>query len=262
MAATRPSPHVAATLEAEIAANRVHKTATCQVVEREICAVLAASTLPPAIISALFEKLVTLFAAVQEMRNAWLPDAINIGEMRDLYKTGNQRQLFHALRAFLGPLQMILSQLATSHKAGEAYLSRLGEQGVVNPSKVLFFVANAAFGDISEILSPPEDLRRIWKPVARERQAPEDCGESGSFTANMWQTDACVKDATMPPVSEAEVKAVFGDDATLASHADRRLPYYCGANKYRLVESDPIVIAATACGFPMTSGPSGTAGWP
>ncbi|EPE28214.1 hypothetical protein GLAREA_05005 [Glarea lozoyensis ATCC 20868] len=251
--------NVAATLKAEIVRSRAHLTTTSRVVEREVSRVLASSTLPPAVLSSLFGKMVTLFDTIRKTRNLWLPDEIDVEEMQILHRTGNHRQQFHALRDFLAPLQTILARLATTNTNGDPYLSQLGHLGVLNPSYVLHFVSNAAGGKTSEILSPPEELRQVWKRVANERQAPEDKGQFGPFTANLWQTEWRVKDATMPPVSKAEVEAVFGAHATISSSANLRLPYFCGANKYRLVENDPIVVDATERGFHMTSGPSGTA---
>ncbi|KAF2814234.1 uncharacterized protein BDZ99DRAFT_567896 [Mytilinidion resinicola] len=154
---------------------------------------------------------------------------------------------FHELRNLLPPFRKLLARLSKSSEEGtDSFLTVLGQLNLVDPTRVKFLVATAADGNMDEILSPPSHLRRIWKPCARERLAPEDGTLPGEFTAYLWRTTLRVKEVCMPPISEAEVQLVFGSDATLVSHANRRVPYDCGANKYRLVEENPIVSSCTS----------------
>lgn len=181
-------------------------------------------------------------------------------QLRDLHLRANQRQHFHAIRSLLGPFRVIVRYLSESDRGSEqSFLQELGKLGVIVPSEVDKFVATAAFGDTDEILSPPEHLRKVWKPVGRERLAPEDGSELGEFTKQLWRTHWRVRDCYAPPISDFELKAPFGVEATFSSHGDTRLPYECGAYKYTLAGCDPFVVDCANKGLFTTSGPSGTA---
>ncbi|KAK3325021.1 hypothetical protein B0H66DRAFT_547259 [Apodospora peruviana] len=251
-----PPATVSAAIKAQIVKNRVTRTATSRAVEAEICQVLAASSLPSVAMRALFERVWRLFEAVAVQApcgsKSWLlPSEVDLGDLDSLRKTGNQRQHFHALRALEPPLRCLLRRLAVSSQEDPLLLSQLGDLGVIDPSRVAALAERIAVadGNTDLILSAPESLRRIWTRAAHQRRGPP-----------LWYyTGLRVKDATMPPVSEAEVRALFGPAAALNSHGDRRLPYECGAYKYALVEDDPLVVACTNKGLFATSGPSGTA---
>ena len=242
---------VSAAIKAQIVKNRVTRTATSRAIEAEICQILAASSLPSVAMRALFERVWHFFEAIAQARSSWLPGEVDLGNVDSMRDTGNQRQHFHALRVLEPPLRRLLRRLVVSSQESGPLLSQLGNLGVIDASRVAVRVQGAADGNPDLILSAPESLRGIWTRAARKRRRPG--------TSSLWRTGLRVKEATMPPVSEAEVRALFGPEAALSSHGDRRLPYECGAYKYALVEDDPLVVACTDRGLFMTSGPSGTA---
>ena len=242
---------VSAAIKAQIVKNRVTRTATGRAVEIEICQALETSSLPSVAMRAMFERVWRFFRAVAQARGSWLPGEVDLGNFESLRETGNQRQHFHALRALEPPLRHLLRRLVISSQESDPLLSQLGNLGVIDASRVAARVQGAADGNADLILSAPESLRVMWTRAARKRRGPG--------ASSLWRTGLRVKEATMPPVSEAEVRALFGPGAALSSHGDRRLPYECGAYKYALVEDDPLVVACTDRGLFMTSGPSGTA---
>ncbi|KAL8769223.1 MAG: hypothetical protein Q9209_004724 [Squamulea sp. 1 TL-2023] len=229
------SENITAAMKNEITKHRTVRTTACRVVEMDIREVLANHPLPAVALHMLYKKLHRFIMAVRGRNPELIPPEIDITELLnlDIQETD------------------LVSQ--------GSLLQELGKLGVIVPSEVHSFVATGAFGNTDEILSPPEHLREICKPVGKERAAQEDCGLQGPFTKNLWRTNWRVRDCCTPPISEYEVKAIFGADATLTSHADKRLPYECGANKYTLVEQDPFVMGCTDNGLFTTAGPSGTA---
>ena len=147
-------------------------------------------------------------------------------QLREQRLKANQRQHFHIIRSLLGPFRVLLRYLSESKNGSEhSFLQELGKLGVVVPSEVDKVVATAAFSDTDEILSPPEHLRKVWKPVGRECVTPEDGGQPGEFTEHLWRTHRRVREFDAPPVSDFELKAHFGINTTLTSHADKLLPY-------------------------------------
>jgi hypothetical protein len=248
-------------LKEEIVKNRVSATAASRVVEAEISAVLAQSAIPAAAMSLLMDKILSFLEALAEIGGpTWLPAQIQLSSLRRLRADANHRQQFHALRDLVPPLRHLLVRLASSHHAGDHLLHNLGQRGVLVPSLVLSVVAEAHLGLEAEILNGPSRFRLVWKPASRERLAPEDRGVEppGPYTAHLWRTPYRVREATNPPVSEAEVRELFGPHATRATHGDEKLPWACGAHKWALVRGDPVVEECTARGLHMTSGPSGT----
>ena len=259
-------PHVpvsiSAAVKSQIVRHRRVQTTTSRVVEMDVRDVLSNHPLPAVVFRMLFEKLYRLFLCVEQRRPELLPLGVNTMQLRAVCSRANQREQFHTIRSLLGPFRILLRYLSKSNLDSDSehsFLQELGKLGVIVPNEVDGFVADAAFGDTDEILSPPEHLRKVWKPVGRERVAPEDGGQLGEFTKQLWQTNLRVRDCYAPPVSDFELKALFGAHATLASHADERLPYECGAHKYTLAEQDPFVVDCTNKGLFTTSGPSGTA---
>ena len=250
---------VTAALKAQIEKNGVSATATSRVIEAEISTIVAQSGIPAVVMSIIIGKIYQFFKAIAQIRGIWLPAEVRMSDIRRPVNNGNHRQQFHALRDLLPHLRHLLERLSSSHHAGDPLLSRLGRLGVLAACRVLAVVANAYNGLTDEIVSPPTDLRRIWKPVAREHVAPEDGDEPGHYTEHLWRTGQRVCDVSNHPVSETEIQPLFGPDATRATRGDEKLPYACGAHKCRLVHDDPIVSECTARGFHMTSGPSGTA---
>ena len=251
---------ISAAVKSQIVRHRRVQTTTSRVVEMDVREVLSNHPLTAVVFSMLFEKLYRLFLCVERKRPELLPIGVNTMQLRDLCSRANQREKFHTVRSLLGPFRILLRNLSKSnHDSEHSFLQELGKLGVLVPNEVNGFVANAAFGDTDEILSPPEHLRKVWKPVGKERVAPEDGGQLGDFTKQLWQTNLRVRDCYAPPVSDFELKALFGAHATLTSHADERLPYECGAHKYTLAEQDPFVVDCTNKGLFTTSGPSGTA---
>ena len=254
------SETVSAAVKRQIVRHRRVRTTTSRVVEMDVREIISNHPLPAVVLRMLFEKLQQFFLCVERRRPELLSSEINTMQLQDLRLNANQRQHFHTIRSLLGPFRVLLRYLAESDQGSEhSFLQELGKLGVIVPSEVDKFVATAAFGDTDEILSPPEHLREVWKPVGKERVAPEDGGELGEFTRQLWRTHWRVRDCQAPPISDFELKALFGVDATLASHADERLPYECGANKYTLEGQDPFVLDCTNKGLFTTSGPSGTA---
>ncbi|KAL8800859.1 MAG: hypothetical protein Q9182_004879 [Xanthomendoza sp. 2 TL-2023] len=254
------SENIFATVKGQMVKHRRIRTATSRVLEMEVREVVANHPLAAVAIRLLFGKLRRFFVYVERSLPELLTPDINMAELGLLENQGNQRQQFHTIRGLLGSFRGLLRQLTDlDQDSVDSLLQELGRLGVIVPDEVHRLVAGAAFGDTDEILSPPEHLRKIWKPVGRERVAPEDGGQIGPCTKHLWRTSWRVRECSAPSISEVEVKAVFGPDATLVSHADERLPYECGANKYTLVEEDPFVIDCTEKGLFTTSGPSGTA---
>lgn len=251
---------VSAAIKGQITRHRRIRTATSRVVEMDVREVLRSNSLPAVTMRILLEKLHRFFVCVERRCPELIPSGVDTIQLQELYSKGNERQHFHTIRSLLNPFRIVLRYLSDSDQGSRySLLQQLGKVGVVVPSEVSNFVATAAFGDTDEILSPPEDLRKVWKPVGREREAPEDGGHLGEFTEQLWRTHWRVGDCHSPPVSEYELKALFGANATLESHANERLPYQCGANKYTLAGQDPFVVDCTNKGFFTTSGPSGTA---
>ena len=250
------SEGISAAVKCQIVRHRRVRTSTSRVVEMVVREMIGNHPLPAVVLRMLFEKLYQFFLCVKRGRPELLPSGVNIMQLRELRLRANQRQYFHVIRSLLGPFRVLLRYLA---EIDQSFLQELGQIGVVVPSEVDIFVATAAFGDTDEILSPPEHLREVWKPVGRERVAPEDGGPPGEFTKQLWRTHRRVRDFNAPPISDFELEALFGIDATLASHADKRLPYECGAYKYTLAGQDPFVVDCTNKGLFTTSGPSGTA---
>lgn len=254
------SETVSAAVKRQIVRHRRVQTTTSRVVEMDVREIISNHPLPAVVLRMLFEKLQQFFLCVERRRPELLPSEINTMQLQDLRLRANQRQHFHTIRSLLGPFRVLLRYLAESDQGSEhSFLQELGKLGVVVPSEVDKFVATAAFGYTDEILSPPEHLRKVWKPVGKERVAPEDDGQLGEFTRQLWRTHWRVRDCYAPPISDFELKALFGVDATLTSHADERLPYECGAYKYTLEVQDPFVVDCTNKGLFTTSGPSGTA---
>ncbi len=254
------SENVSAAIKRQIVRHRRVRTTTSRVVEMDVREIICNHPLPAVVLRKLFEKLHRFFLCVERRRPELLPSGVNTMQLRDLCLRANQRQHFHTIRSLLRPFRVLLRYLSESDKGSEnSFLQELGKLGVIVPSEVDNFVATAAFGDTDEILSPPEYLRKLWKPVGKERVAPEDEGQLGEFTKQLWRTHWRVRDCYAPPISDFELKALFGVDATLVSHARERLPYECGAYKYTLAGEDPFVVDCTNKGMFTTSGPSGTA---
>ncbi|KAL9115071.1 MAG: hypothetical protein Q9227_000865 [Pyrenula ochraceoflavens] len=248
-----------AALKGEIERNRLSKTRTCREIERAISETLAGTPLPDMAMAMLWDRVVSVFQFVQDRRPSWMPVKLNLQELRWLREKGNSRLQFHAMRNTLSSLRSLMLRLTQAWKQGDYFLQDMHASGVVDASQLVHFVENAAFGDVEEILSPPEHLRRIWKDVAKARIAPEDGGQEGPYTKYLWQTSSRVCDITSPRASEEEVKIAFGASAMISSHAQSRFRYTIGAHKYNIVENDPIVLSATDKGLYMSSGPSGTA---
>ncbi|CAD6571741.1 MAG: hypothetical protein ASARMPRED_004774 [Alectoria sarmentosa] len=254
------SESISAAVKCQIVRHRRVRTTTSRVVEMDVREVISNHPLPAVVLRMLFEKLHQFFLCVEQRRPELLSSEVNIKQLQDFHTRANQRQHFHTIRSLLGPFRVLLRYLSESNQGSEhCFLQELGELGIVVPSEVEKFVATAAFGNTDEILSPPEHLRKVWKPVGRERVAPEDGGQLGDFTKQLWRTNWRVRDCYAPPISDFELKALFGSNATFASHANKRLPYECGACKYTLAEQDPFVVDCTNKGLSTTSGPSGTA---
>ena len=252
--------HISAAFKCQIIAHRRVRTTTCRVVERAVREVIANHSLAAVVMRVLFEKLCKVFIYVKERQPYLISTDVDLTKLEDLALHGNQRQHFHAIRGVLGAFRALLRFLSTSDMdPNNSLLQELGKLGMIVPNEVHTVVATAAFSDTDEILSPPEHLRRIWKPVGKERIAPEDGGKPGQFTKQLWRTTCRVRDCRMPEITEFELKAVFGNSATLASHAGECLPYECGANKYTLAGLEPFVVDCTEQGLFTTSGPSGTA---
>ncbi len=254
------SESLSAAVKCQIVRHRRVRTTTSRIVDMDVREVIGHHTLTTIALRMMIEKLHQFFVYVERRRPMLLPSGIDIMQLRDLCLQGNERQHFHTIRSLLGPFRILLHHLSKSDQGSKySFLQELGELGVIVPSEVNDFVSTAAFGHTDEILSPPEHLRKLWKPVGRERAAPEDRGQLGTYTKALWRTHLRVRDCCSPPISEFELKALFGVDATLPSHADERLPYECGANKYTLAGQDPFVVDCTDRGLFTTSGPSGTA---
>ena len=256
--ATPVAEAIAAAMKSQIVTHRRIRTATSRILEMDICDFVSTHPLASVGTRMLFGKLCLFFESVAQRRPELLSDGIDTAQLWDLYQRGNQRQHFHMIRNLLGAFRILLRQLSD---VDQVFLYKLGELGVIVPSEVKFFVANAAFGDTDEILSPPEHLRQVWKPVARERLAPGDGegGQIGDCTKQLWRTRKRVGDCCTPPITAYELEDLFGENATLSSHANEQLPYECGAYKYTLVEQDPFVMDCANTGLFTTSGPSGTA---
>ena len=251
---------VMAAMRFQIINHRRILTTTCRVVESDVCNMIANHALAAVGMKTLFDKLFDFFEVIQRTYSYLLPQRIDLGQLKDLSHRGNPRQHFHAIRELSPPFRVILRHLSYLDQDHEiSPLQQIGRMGIVAPNAVNHLVKTAAFGDTDEILSPPEHLRSVWKPVARERMAPEDKGEVGDFTRSLWRTHLRVKDCDTPPMTDLEVQSLFGPDATLISQAQQRLPYDCGRDKYTLNEQDPFVLDCTAKGLFTSSGPSGTA---
>ena len=258
VSATPVAKAITAAIKSQIVTHRRIRTATSRVLEMDVCDYISNHPLAAVGTRMLFGKLCVFLECVAQRRPALVSEEIDIDQLRELYQKGNQRQHFHAIRNLLAAFRVLLRHLSD---VDQAFLYKLGELGVLIPSEVTFFVANAAFGDTDEILSPPEHLRQVWKPVAKERIAPGDGGggQVGDATREIWRTKKRVKECCTPPITAFELEDLFGENATLASHANERLPYDCGAYKYTLLEQDSFVIDCTNRGLFTTSGPSGTA---
>ena len=251
---------IPAAVKDQIVRHRRVQTTTSRVVEMAVREVIGNHPLPAVTLRILFEKLRQFFAHVEWRRPELLPSSVDNRRLQKLYLKGNQRQHFHTIRGLLGPFRLLLRELAESDQGSDdSFLRELGELGVLAPSEVQYFVMTAAFGDTDEILSPPENLREIWKPIGRERVARKDGGQPGEVTKQLWRTNWRVYECCTPPLSVFELKDLFGVEATHASHAMERLPYECGANKYTLAGRHPFVVNCTKKGLFTTSGPSGTA---
>ncbi|KAI4231007.1 MAG: hypothetical protein LQ349_005891 [Xanthoria aureola] len=254
------SKDLSAALKAELENHRRVRTTASRVVEMDVGNTVANHLLPAVATRMLFNRLRRFFLTVKQKQPELLSPEIDTCDLLALEVHGNQRQHFHKIRTLLGPFRILLRYLAeTDQGPSQSLLQELGELGLIVPDEVHGFVTAAAFGDTDEILSPPEHLREIWKPVGKERVAREDGGQPGSCTKHLWRTNWRVRDCSAPPISDFELKAIYGADATFASHADKRLPYECGANKYTAVEDDPFVMDCTGKGLFTTAGPSGTA---
>lgn len=254
------SESISAAVKCQIVSHRRVRTATSRILEMDVREVIGNHTITAIALRMLFEKLHQFFVCVERTQPELVPSEVNTMQLGELCLKGNQRQHFHTIRSLLGPFRVLLRYLSESdHGSRNSFLQELGKLGVIVPSEVHGFVATAAFGHTDEILSPPEHLREIWKPVGRERVAPEDGGELGGYTKQLWRTSWRVRDCCTPPISEFELKALFGVNATIPLYASERLPYECGANKYTLAGQDLFVVDCTDKGLFTTSGPSGTA---
>ncbi|KAI4276435.1 MAG: hypothetical protein LQ337_002485 [Flavoplaca oasis] len=253
------SKSLSTALKLEIVKHRRIRTTTSRVVEMDVGEILGNHPLPVLAIRMLFNRLGQFFLTVKQKRPELLSQDIDTGELLVLEVRGNQRQHFHKIRDLLGYFRVLLRHLADSDQGSDqSLLQQLGKLDVIVPKEAHRLVAAAAFGDTDEILSPPGHLREIWKPVGKERLVPGDGARPGSCSKELWRTSWRVRDYSTPPISNLELKSIFGPDATLASHAYRRLPYECGANKYTVVEQDPFVKDCTDKGHYTTAGPSGT----
>jgi len=152
-------------------------------------------------------------------------------ELERIYRTGNQREHLQMIRTLLDPLRMLLRRLSATHTSNNSQLRNLAKLGIIVPGKVHYFVSTAAFGDTAEIFSPLEHLRQIWKPVAKDRRAPEDGDRPRRYTKSLWSTSLRVRDCHYPPISTEELQATFGPTATYAPHQNERLPFESGASK-------------------------------
>jgi hypothetical protein len=187
---------VPAQLKAEIVANRISATTTSRTVEREIAEVMALSPIPEAAMRVILERLCRLFETVARIRSAWLPEDVRITEIRQLCARGNHRQHFHILRDLLPPLRSLLERLVAAHNTSDPLLLQLNQSGVLNALHVIDVVANAHEHLTEEILSPPTELRRLWKPVAVERRAPGGLrwyNARSLYTTPLEQRAACQK---------------------------------------------------------------------
>ena len=206
------SEAILAAVKCQIVRHRRVRTSTSRVVEMDVREVIGNHPLSTVVLRTLFEKLYQFFLCVERRWPELLPSGVNIMQLRELRLRANQRQHLHIIRSLLGPFRVLLRHLAESDQDSEqSFLQELGKIGVVVPSEVDKFVATAAFGDTDETLSPPEHLREVWKPVGRERVAPEDGGPPGEFTKQLWRTHRRVRDYNAPPVSDFELKNPLRD---------------------------------------------------
>ncbi|KAL9597965.1 MAG: hypothetical protein Q9219_004796 [cf. Caloplaca sp. 3 TL-2023] len=244
----------------QLTQHRSVRTTTSRVLEMDIREVIADHPLAKLAMRILFDRLSEFFMLVSQKRPVLLSPAVNLDKIQELRRLGNQRQHFHIIRELMGPIRSILRYLADTDGGTDASLmNELGRLGAIVPEQVHRMVANAVFGDTDQILSPPERLRAIWKPVGRQRMAKEDNENVGPYTQQLWRTRWRVRDCEKPSMSKYELESLFGPAASFVTHADERLPYECGANKFTVVEQDPFTVECTANGLHTTSGPSGTA---
>ena len=254
------SRYVSAAMKDEIIGHRRIQTTTSRVVEMEVREVISNHPLPAVAVRLLLENLHRFFACVEQRLLEELPSEIDLPEFQKLCREGNARQQFQRIRDLIGPFRVLLRKLAEADRPmKKSMLQGFGDSGILNPNKVNRVVTTAAFGDTEEILSPPEDLRKIWKPVGKVRLAANEGGPSRKNTRALWQTNRRVRDVWYPPISTFELETIFGEGATLISHGDERLPYESGANRFTLAGGQSFVRDCTTRGLFMTSGPSGTA---
>ncbi|KAL9034859.1 MAG: hypothetical protein Q9180_005175 [Flavoplaca navasiana] len=175
------STSLSTALKLEIVKHRRIRTTTSRVVEMDVSEILGNHPLPVLAIRMLFNRLRQFFLTVKQKRPELLPQDIDTGELLVLEVRGNQRQHFHKIRDLLAHFRVLLRHLADSDQGSDQpLLQQLGSVDVIVPKEAHRVVAAAAFGDTEEILSPPEHLREIWKPVGKERLAPGDGARPGS----------------------------------------------------------------------------------
>ena len=226
----------------------------------DIREVIANHPLPKLAMRILYKKLNKFFILVNKKRPDLLPSAVNLDKLQKLKRLGNQRQHFHIIRELISPIRSILHYLTdTNGDTDGSLMHELSRLGIIMPEEVHHLVANAAFNDTTEILSPPEHLKAIWKPVRRERLAKEDDRKVSPYTRQLWRTNWRVRDYEKPSISNYKLKCLFKSGASFATHGDERLPYEYGANKFTVVEQDPLTLDYTAKGLHTTSRPSGSA---
>ncbi|KAG8527220.1 uncharacterized protein KY384_008650 [Bacidia gigantensis] len=173
-------------IESQMMNDRTVRTATCQKVEVRVQKTISNHPLPAMALRMLLGKLLRFFVSV-DGRVPYLSTLhIGIPKVTEILLEGNVRQHFHVIRSLLGPLRSILRHLSGPGDILKTLLLKdLDEAGVMDPNLMRRLVSNAAFGDTDEILAPPEDLRQIWKPVARERTAPDNGGKFGKSTGDL-----------------------------------------------------------------------------
>ena len=238
-----------AEVRCQIISHRRVLTTTSRITEWDVREVIGSHPLPTIAMRMLFEKFCDFFSCLNTVRPDLLPSDVDIVQLHDMCIKRKQRQHLHAIRKHLGSFRILTRHFAESDDGTSgSILQELGKIGVVIPKDVKKFVATAAFSDTDEILSPPEALRDIWKSVGKERMALADGGELEIISKQLWSTHWRVRDYHLPPISEYELRTLYGTSASLASHADHRVPYECGANKYALSGRDPLIVDATRKG--------------